>query len=184
MSNRILLTAFRPFFGGDQNRSETVCRAVCGGGIADVALSVLPVEQQAEAELHCQLTLNPGGIIMTGEIGGPVSDLFPVWTDVRIERMAINPRQQLHAVGSLPWAARIESEFARYLATHLGGEGTSLSSSIGAFWCNRIYHRGLEWSAAHRGVPCVFLHLAAAGNLENQIKVVGRTIEVLRGCIA
>lgn len=180
MSKRILLTAFKPFLGRQQNRSETVCRRVCAGGSADVDLLILPVDQQAEAELHRELAQCPGGIIMTGEVGGPVSDILSVWTDVRIERAAINPRQQVHGVGSLPWANQLESEFARYLAINVGTDRTRLTSSIGAYWCNRVYHRGLEWSGQHGNVPCVFLHLAATGDLDNQVKVVARALEILR----
>lgn len=181
MSKRILLTAFKPFLGRQQNRSETVCRRIgTSAGNADVDLLVMPTDQQAEAELRRQLAQCPGGIVMTGEIGGPVTGVLPVWTDVRIERAAIDPGQQVHALGSLPWARDLESEFARYLETHVGTPRTRLTSSIGAWWCNRVYHQGLNWSSEHGGAPCVFLHLAASGDLDNQVRVVARTLDILR----
>ena len=180
MSRRILLTAFKPFFGRHENRSETVCRRVRAGGNTDVDLLILPVDQQGEADFLCQLTQFPGGITKVVKTGGLISDVFPAWTDGRIERAAISPGQQVHGVVSLPWASKLESEFDRYLAMHIGNDGTRLTSSIGAYWCNRVYHRGLEWSGQHVAVPSVFLHLATAGDLDNQIQVVGRTVDLLR----
>jgi len=149
---RILVTAFEPFgppgkSKRDANASEEVVRAFRGNHPGRCDVRVLPVGPLAEVHLARALQLHPLGVVGMGETGQEGewdTNVEPGAADITVRTGGLRPGTPMRA-----------SEFATSIPLLPGMER---EVRIGAYWCNRIYFRALEWSHIHR-IPAVFLHL-------------------------
>ena len=164
---RILVTAFRPFAppGGrmrDVNRSQEVLEALLAQTPDAFDSRVLPVDPRCEVALARSLDRNPAGVVCMGETSEPGS------FDTNVEEIAYD--LPIHAG---PGAAPRRHE-PRWLSSPFSGafplrDGMERRDRIGAFWCNRVYFRALQWCNRFAR-PGVFLHVRTGGDLARQVK--------------
>jgi len=173
---RILVTAFRPFAPPGRplrpvNRSQEVLEAFLARSPGAVRSLVLPVDPRCEVVLARALDQNPVGVVATGEIEEPGE-----W-DTNVEEFAFDLPVQTSGEGR---GARGEP---RWLSSPFAGsfplrEGMERRERIGAFWCNRVYFRVLQWCNRFAR-PGVFLHLRTEGDLERQVRHLEHAVKAM-----
>ena len=165
----ILITVFEPFGGATLNASFLVGNALTADE-PNVELLRLPVVAGlAEAILCKRLDADPPPrlIVSLGEAGGQNS--------VRLEHVAINydhfripdndenqPRDQtINPYGPAAYFATVPA--ARIVESLNGRTPTPvvLSLSAGAFVCNQVAYRALEYLADGKLCPYLFVHVPA-----------------------
>jgi hypothetical protein len=173
---RILVTAFRPFAAPGKpmrpvNRSEEVLKAFLDRWPDSCRSLVLPVDARSEVVLARALDHNPLGVVCTGETGEPGD-----W-DTNVEEFAFDlPVQAAYDGRPLREEPRwLSSPFAESLPLR---EGMARRDRIGAFWCNRVYFRVLQWCNRFAR-PGVFLHLRTEGDLERQVRHLEHAVKAM-----
>jgi len=175
-SARVLVTAFRPFAppGGPMrpvNRSQEVLEAFRAASPDAGDFLVLPVDPRCEVALARSLDRNPAGVVCLGETS-EAGD----W-DTNVEEMAYDlPVQSGPGASPRPVEPRwISSPFAGAFPLR---DGMERRDRIGAFWCNRVYFRALQWCNRFAR-PGVFLHLRTSGDLGRQVGHLDHVLKAL-----
>ena len=157
--SKILITAFEPFgpirgLVFKKNASLEVLEQIGANDLQNrFEYLVLPVSDDGEKMFADALeSARPAGIVSMGEY------LFQSPTNIKVEPCAL--RAPLSSLPRLGRGAEVFSPFAEKI-----GHGEARErASIGLYYCNRIYIRGLDWAHKNGGRPSVFLHIPVFGD--------------------
>ncbi len=176
----LLLTAFEPFGTPTRpdrgtNASEEVLLLWRERHPGIHRTLILPVSRRAETILARALTADVAGVIATGEAGidGAWDTNIEPWAEDRpIASPGISPPGQETPL-------RLHSAFAPTVELVPGLER---EPRIGAYWCNRVYFRILDW-ARWNPRPVVFLHLRVDGDRSRQRTHLEHVVAAMEGTI-
>ena len=173
-SPRILVTAFRPFAppGGTMrsaNRSQEVLEALLAQSPGACDSLLLPVDPRCEVSLARSLDRDPDGIISLGETSEPGP-----W-DTNVEEIAYDLPVNVAPNTRHREPRWLSSAFASAFPLR---EGMERRDRIGAYWCNRVYFRALQWCNRFAR-PGVFLHLRTGGDLARQVRHLDHVLKAM-----
>lgn len=157
MAERILITAFKPFgIKGaitQTNASRQVLSSIKQRHGDKFDYLILPVNDECEEIVRNYLEENsPGAVVSMGELLTLPSD------DIRYEPSAIQA-----PISIWPRLGRGRPLSSVLTQTMLGLECDPETTTIGLYYCNRVYLKSLEWGRRYNK-PSVFFHIPAIGN--------------------
>ena len=170
--SKILVTAFEPFglsgkFFRHSNASQIVAERIQSALPDNYVFEFLPVSDRAEEKMQEILDREqPDGVMSLGE------DFIIPSGHVRVEPYAHKKKPSVLPVLFDSPENRLVSDFVSQM------NGGDRKSTIGAYFCNRVYLTALEWGQENGNVPVSFIHVPIMGDksrhAEQVLDVVGK----------
>jgi len=179
--SKILITAFEPFgffrkLQGKNASKEILEKFQVSLDSNKYEFKILKVSLKGVQEFQDQLNnTDPSAVLSMGELFWYSNKVFvePYAHNITVSPLPVSLLSVLTKIKHLSLSAEIEHEDNPYLT-----DEEAKRSHIGAYYCNRVYFEGLNWSKSfEKKRPCIFLHIPVLGDRNYQTEQVKTYLE-------